>query len=103
MWERFVETTKSVFENPWSGSTGDPPVPSGDPPDGMGATVRAKEDGLCATWRSAVPVGGSPTGAGESPALPTFQTGSWTHLDGTTPGQVVCAAKQNMMDHNPEL
>src|SRR5438093_3024425 len=32
---------KTVF-----GSTGDPPAPSGDSPDGMGATVRANGDGL---------------------------------------------------------
>ncbi len=30
------------------GSTGDPPVPSGDSPDGTGAPVRANEDSLFA-------------------------------------------------------
>src|SRR5258705_11551042 len=40
------------------GSTGDPPVPSGDPPDGTETTIRGNENGLFATWLSAVPVGG---------------------------------------------
>src|SRR6185369_2637776 len=35
--------------------------------------LRAKGDGLFSSWPSAIPVGGSPTGAGESPALPSFQ------------------------------
>ena len=58
---------KTVF-----GSTGDPPVPSGDSPEGMGAMVRANQDSLFPRVLCAVPVGGSPTGAGESPALPIF-------------------------------
>src|SRR5439155_3505465 len=37
--------------------------------DGMGAVVRAR-DRLSPRLLSAIPVGGSPTGAGESPALP---------------------------------
>ena len=51
-------------------------MPSGDPPEGTGATVRA--NGLClfATSLAAVPVGRSPTGAGGSPALPIFKTRS---------------------------
>jgi xanthine dehydrogenase accessory factor len=53
-----------------TGGTGDPPVSSGDPPDEMGTTVRINEDGLSTTPLSAVPVGGSPTGAGGSPVLP---------------------------------
>src|SRR5207247_6724636 len=57
------------------GSTGDPPVPSGDSPDGMAATVRADKDGLFAKCHSTLPVGESPTGAGESPAPPIFYTG----------------------------
>ena len=61
---------------PVFGSTGDPPVPSGDSPDGMGATVPANGDGLFSRLLSAFPVGGSPTGAGESPALPIFKTRS---------------------------
>ena len=51
-------------------------MPSGDSPDGMGATVRANRDALSPRLLSAVPVGGSPTGAGESPALPIFKTRS---------------------------
>ena len=54
----------------WLGSTRDPPVPSDDSPDEMGATVQTNRDGRFAGSRSAVPVGGSPTGAGESPAPP---------------------------------
>ena len=55
------------------GSTGDPPVPSGDSPDGTRGTIRAREDGRIANHRHAIPVGGSPTGAGESPAPPVPQ------------------------------
>ena len=68
--------SKSLSENSSLGSTGDSPVPSGDSPDGTGATVPGNNDGLLGTLRSTVPVGGSPTGAGESPALPIFQTRS---------------------------
>src|SRR6058998_63456 len=52
------------------GSTGDPPVPSGDSPDGTGSTLQANNDGPSMRWRSGLPVGESPTGAGESPAPP---------------------------------
>src|ERR1043165_2499006 len=45
------------------GSTGEPPVPSGDSPDGTRAT---NADGLFPRILSTVPVG-------ESPALPTFK------------------------------
>ena len=69
-----VSFSKNVSRKRSPGSTGDPPVPSGDSPDGTGATVRENEDGLFATWRPPVPVGESPTGAGESPALPIFKT-----------------------------
>src|SRR5882724_13285830 len=68
---------QSVSEKWFAGSTGDPPVPSGDSPDGTGATVRANGHGLFATLLAAVPVGGSPTGAGGSrgsPAPPIFKT-----------------------------
>jgi len=61
---------KSVLEKSFWGSTGDPPVPSGDSPDGTAATFRANEYGLLAMMTPAVPVGGSPTEAGESPTLP---------------------------------
>src|SRR6266516_1512315 len=46
---RRVSTSKSVFEKWFAGSTGDPPVPSGDSPDGTGATVRANGHGLFKT------------------------------------------------------
>jgi len=41
-------------------------VPSGDPPDGTETGFRGYENSLFATWLSEAPVGGSPTGAGES-------------------------------------
>ena len=65
-----------MFEKSFLGSTGDPPVPSGDSPDGMGAAVPSNRDGLFESLLSAVLVGGSPTGAGESPVLPIFKTRS---------------------------
>jgi hypothetical protein len=65
-----------VSEKWFGGSTGDPPVPAGDSQDGTGATVRANGHGLFATLLVAVPVGGSPTGAGGSPAPPIFKTSS---------------------------
>ena len=46
---------------------------TGDPPDGTEATVRTNRKDLFAASLSAVPVGGSPTRAGGSPALPIFQ------------------------------
>src|SRR5436309_3924862 len=67
---------RRVFGKRFAGSTGDSPVPSGDSPDGTAATVRANGHGLFATLPAAVPVGGSPTGAGGSPAPPIFKTGS---------------------------
>src|SRR6266496_732507 len=72
------DESQSVFRKWFPGSTGDPPVPSGDSPDGTGTTIRGNEDGLFETWITAVPVGGSPTEAGESPALPIFKTRSQT-------------------------
>lgn len=57
-----------------SGSTGDSPVRSGDPPDGTGGTTRAKGNDLAVTSVAAVPLGESPSGAGGSPALPLFST-----------------------------
>jgi hypothetical protein len=38
--------TESVFQKSFLGSTGDPPVLSGDSPDGMGTPVRVNEDNL---------------------------------------------------------
>jgi hypothetical protein len=55
---------------PVSGSPGDPPVPSGDAPDGTEESDRANGAIFAEASAATVPVGGSPTGAGESPALP---------------------------------
>ena len=71
-----LRESKSVFEKWFAGSTGNPPVPSGDSPDETGATVRGNEHVLFATLLAAIPVGESPTGAGGSPAPPIFKTGS---------------------------
>src|SRR5438552_10443868 len=65
-----------MFGKWFPGSRGDPTVPSGDRTDGTETTIRGNENGLFTTWLSAVPVGGSPTGAGESPAPPIFKTRS---------------------------
>ncbi len=70
----------SVFGKWFAGSTGDPPVPSGDSPDGTGATVRANGHGLFATLLAAVLAGRLPTRAGGSPAPPIFKAGSETAL-----------------------
>src|SRR5437870_3187538 len=64
--EQLVE---SVFGKQFPGSTGDSPVPSGNPPDETETTVRGNANCLFATRLSAVEVGGSPNWAGESPAL----------------------------------
>jgi len=54
------------------GSTGDSPVPSGDPPDGTaGGTVLASSAHLAENV-TPVPLGGSPSGAGGSPAPPVL-------------------------------
>ncbi len=88
-----IETAKSVSEESLPGSTGlpaafpaqagGPPLPAdrpdgraGDSPDGAGATVRANRDGLFAGPLRAIPAGGSPTEAGESPALPILKAHS---------------------------
>ena len=62
-----TDVTLELVSKSSLGSTGDPPVPSGDPPDGMGVTVRANQAGLFTRQAPALPVRGSPTGAGESP------------------------------------
>jgi len=55
-----------------AGGTGDSPVPSGDPPDGMSRrTARVPTSGLH-TGASPVPLGESPSGAGGSPAPPRY-------------------------------
>jgi len=54
-------------ENSTWGSTGDPPVPPGDSPDGMSSTPGVNNDGLSERRPSAFPIGGPPTVAGELP------------------------------------
>jgi hypothetical protein len=76
-----MKNPKSLSENSALGSTGYQPVPSGDSPDGMASVSAANLDARFPAATSPVPVGGSPTGAGESPAPPIFQTGS----NGRTP------------------
>ena len=67
---------KSLFEKSVLGSAGYQPVPSGDSPDGTARASATHPDTRFTGATSAIPVGGSPTGAGESPAPPIFQTGS---------------------------
>ena len=55
-----------------SGERRRPACASGDPPDGTGETLRANQDGLFVKLRAAIPVGESPTGAGESPTQPVL-------------------------------
>jgi len=57
----------------YAGSTGDSPVPSGDSPDGTRGVSIPSEDAVSLRARTHGPVGGSPTGAGGSPALPTHE------------------------------
>ena len=52
------------------GSTGDPPVPSGDPPDGTGGGPLLIRTLSVFAMTSSVSLGGSPSDAGESPAPP---------------------------------
>ena len=52
------------------GSTGDPPVPSGDPPDGMGNGIERKGTVFSQPHIAAIRPGGSPGEAGGSPAPP---------------------------------
>jgi pyruvate ferredoxin oxidoreductase gamma subunit len=54
------------------GSTGYQPVPSGDSPDGM---LPSDPRVQSLSESASAPVGGSPTGAGESPALPIIPAG----------------------------
>src|SRR5206468_7911851 len=101
--------SKSVFGNCVLGSTGHWPVPSGDSPDGMGSASAANKDSLLLGSALLVPVGGSPTGTGESPMLPIFKTcsksvfgncvlGGTGHLpvpSGDSPDGMGCAAAAN--------
>ena len=64
-----VEIGEYVFS---VGSTGDSPVSSGDPPDGIGRGIERKGAVLSQPHVTAIPPGGSPGGAGGSPAPPTL-------------------------------
>ncbi len=55
------------------GSTGDSPVPSGDPPDGTGRRNAHAHTSLLQAGVSSVPLGESPSGAGGSPAPPALK------------------------------
>jgi len=55
------------------GSTGDSPVPSGDPPDGTGRRTAHAQTSLLQAGASPVPLGESPSGAGVSPAPPALK------------------------------
>jgi len=54
-----------------AGSTGDPPVPSGDSPDGTGCNVIVNRAGSSAEITTPISPGGSPGSAGGSPAPPS--------------------------------
>jgi len=54
------------------GSAGDPPVPSGGPPDGTGGGIERKGTVFPPPDIGAIPPGESPGGAGESPAPPSL-------------------------------
>ncbi|MBI4323984.1 MAG: 4Fe-4S ferredoxin [Chloroflexi bacterium] len=86
------------------GSTGDPPVPSGDPPDGTGNDADRNGEVLFHQSVTHVTPGGSPVGAGGSPALPARSKVIGVRLldqgvdkkgqpaDGFTPGMDIRAA-----------
>jgi len=78
--QRFKEIWGELGLRVALGGTGDPPVLSGDPPDGTDTTIRARRSGLSRISAPAVSVGGAPAGAGASPApdlrLPQIQLGS---------------------------
>src|SRR5438309_8273596 len=61
-----VEIGEYVFS---VGSTGDSPVSSGDPPDGIGRGIERKGAVLSQPHVTAIPPGGSPGGAGGSPVV----------------------------------
>jgi two-component system sensor histidine kinase/response regulator len=64
-----------------TGRTGDQSVPPGGSPDGTRRTSVAQTDTDFASARRTVPVGGSPTGAGASPAPPVDDLPSIAGLD----------------------
>ncbi len=52
------------------GSTGDPPVPVGDPPNGRARRLFAKDHSLLAPGAIPIPPGESPGGTCQWPVLP---------------------------------
>jgi len=52
------------------GSTGDPPVPVGDPPTGMSKAAPSIRSSSLAGYARPVPSGESPDGTGQWPVLP---------------------------------
>ena len=67
---RIVATDAEQTEPAKPGSTGHWPVTSGDSPDGTPEPLQRKSGAGSDLSVATIPVGGSPTGAGESPALP---------------------------------
>ena len=61
----------AVLLDSGAGSTGDPPVPSGDSPDETASNVIVNKAGLSSELAAPLLPGGSPGGAGGSPASPT--------------------------------
>jgi N-acetylated-alpha-linked acidic dipeptidase len=76
---------KRLSENSILGSTGYQPVPSGDSPDGRASVLASNLNARFPATTSPIPVGGSPTGTGESPVPPLLQTAAKT--DATTNGK----------------
>jgi hypothetical protein len=97
-WMRRQTGLRACLKNGFVGSTGDSPVPSGDSPDGTGAIARANGHSLFAALLAEVPVGGSPTAAGESPAPLIFKTRSNKDLFLASRGR---AAKAPWPVHSP--
>ena len=68
-----------------AGSTGDPPVPPGDSPGGTSQASDATRHAQATANASLIPVGGSPTGTGGSPVLPSSGSepeSKWRRVNG---------------------
>ena len=70
----------SALNNEATGSTGDPPVPSGDSPDGRSETIQASKDGPGTHQRSTIPVGESPAPPKQRLQLKCFTAIEILHL-----------------------
>lgn len=78
---------------PRLGGTGDPPVPSGNLPDGTGAVPDESQSAASESTLPPIPPGGSPSGTGESPAPPESSSTRAPHAIGLhsaspTPGVI---------------